>query len=458
MSDWSIFDKSKNPDRDKQPANWILRHYNRKDRFDSFDEFVFTDRDIYMRWGVVVTFLIYSTFFWMDWVLYPENAMQINLARGIYCAFMLLFLFFYSRRPTPTRDLTLVVWVTGEAIALTAFTVISGDGDAPYIWSLIMMTATLGMVLNLSKFLVCYVLIVPIVIHHVALTLLLPDFEHDTKWIFMWTLLMVAGSYSLGVSQMLTIRARQIFDLSHNERKNSERLTQANRDLESFSYSVAHDLKTPLRAIEGLVIQGDSEKAVKRLHDAHDIIDQMLTLSGVAQHRLKLSCVNLGELCQSIFETYHPNKAACFGYNGDMNVMADEKMMEMAFSNLIDNALKYSPDDRPLKIRMGVEYQTNLNIKTFYFQDNGNGFEEEQIEEVFRPFFQGDPESEGCGVGLATVRRIIEGHKGKIYAKNDNGAKFYFTLNAERLPEESISSESELLPSDKCCVDNVRYS
>lgn len=224
-------------------------------------------------------------------------------------------------------------------------------------------------------------------------------------------------------------------------------LSATNKELESFSYSVAHDLRGPLQHINNIAFllqHSTSEKLnpearllVERLLEGSRrmslLIDDLLNLSRASSHPLHRTPIDLSHIAETITarlqaETNH--RHVNFVIARGAHVFADEGLMEVVLENLLGNAWKYTSKVESAEIDFGY---TEEEIGTIYFvRDNGAGFNPRYADRLFRPFQRLHSQSEftGTGVGLATAYRIITRHGGKIWARGnvDQGATFYFTL------------------------------
>lgn len=227
-------------------------------------------------------------------------------------------------------------------------------------------------------------------------------------------------------------------------------LEAANQELDAFSYSVSHDLRAPLRHISGFVtaLQQRLEQRgtttdpkiahyLEIIHNSSQkmgqLIDGLLTLSRLGRRQLTQYPVNLEPLVEAAIR----QAQALAGIDGDHRlefqvsalptVMGDATLLQQVFSNLIDNAIKFSRDAEPAKITLGT-----LPNGAIFIQDNGAGFQMEHADQLFGPFqrLHSQQEFEGTGIGLAIVQRIIHRHGGTIWAKSQpgQGATFYLTL------------------------------
>lgn len=231
----------------------------------------------------------------------------------------------------------------------------------------------------------------------------------------------------------------------------TRKLQMVIRELEAFSYSVSHDLRSPLRAIDGfsLIILEDYRDALdehaidllKRVrassqHMGH-LIDDLLKLSRMTRSELSIQEVDLSELVRDIFEHYksrYPERQVSVSIQEHILVDADRNLLRIAMENLFGNAWKYTSTNAAARIEFG---QTVENKETvFYLKDNGVGFNMDYAKKLFQPFqrLHDASEFEGTGIGLATVARVIHRHDGEIWAESEIGvgATFYFTLNTQK--------------------------
>jgi PAS domain S-box-containing protein len=249
--------------------------------------------------------------------------------------------------------------------------------------------------------------------------------------------------YLLGISHDITERKQAIADL----RAAKAAAEDANRELESFSYSVAHDLRTPLRAIDGFSqalvedygdrIDAEGRRYLSRVREAAqrmaELIDDLLTLSRVTRSELKRNRVDLSALAHTLlagFQRLEPERRVETVVAPGIVADADPQLAAIALENLLGNAWKFTAKRTLARIEIGM---TNVDGSPAYFvRDNGAGFDMAYRDKLFGVFQRLHPESEfpGTGVGLATVARITQRHRGRIWADSapDRGATFYFTL------------------------------
>lgn len=251
-----------------------------------------------------------------------------------------------------------------------------------------------------------------------------------------------------------------LFTLRQISRANAERqqaaddlqnvvaeLRDTNKELESFSYSVSHDLRAPLRHIHGYSealeedysdnLTGDGLNYLQRLRHAVNNMDRLiqgfLRLSRVNKRGLNINKVYLSSLAQEVIQDLnreYESKIYKTIVMPDLVCFGDTRLLRTVLENLLSNAYKYSYLTEHPEVEFGSKVIDGRT--TFYVKDNGIGFDMAQQEKIFEPFHRlhHADEFEGTGIGLSTVARIIHRHKGRIWAegKPEEGAVFYFTL------------------------------
>ncbi len=227
----------------------------------------------------------------------------------------------------------------------------------------------------------------------------------------------------------------------------SEELASANSDLESFSYSVSHDLRNPLSVIgnfASILLEDYSDKLdtegkeylsrmFENVKKMQRLINDMLSLSRTSRQELKREDVNLSEMVCRYLDDLHsldPQRKTDCQVEHDMHAFADPDMLHLAFENLLRNAWKFTSTREVTRIEVGCIIQDQQ--KVYFVKDNGVGFEMQFAEKIFEPFKRVHSEKEfgGTGVGLSIVQRVISRHRGRVWAEGekDKGATFYFTL------------------------------
>jgi signal transduction histidine kinase len=247
----------------------------------------------------------------------------------------------------------------------------------------------------------------------------------------------------------LLARVRTHLSLSKIRRDWAEHLQQVNQELEAFSYSVSHDLRTPLRAIDGFSkallsrnaaqLDDDGKLYLTRIRAAagrmSELIDELLRLSRVSRSNVVWQNLDLTQLILRVAserQPHYPQQKVALWVEPDLRVRADARLLQILLENLLDNAFKFTSRRAEPEVRVGQV--PDAEPQTFYVEDNGAGFASEYGHKLFQPFQRLHTERDfpGTGVGLAIVSRIASRHGGRAWAesKEGEGAKFYFTLQA----------------------------
>lgn len=229
-------------------------------------------------------------------------------------------------------------------------------------------------------------------------------------------------------------------------------LANVNRELEAFGYSVSHDLRAPLRHISSFIqllerssgpgFNEEDRRYVRVIADAAKrmghLIDDLLALSRLGRATMNETEVSLGALVEEARQELAPTvagRAIEWEVGFLPTVRADPALLRSALVNLLSNALKYTRQRNPARIAVGSRHENGELV--CFIRDNGAGFEMQFADKLFGVFQRLHPSEkfEGTGIGLASVRRIIQRHGGKTWAEGepDRGATFYFSLPGERV-------------------------
>ena len=248
---------------------------------------------------------------------------------------------------------------------------------------------------------------------------------------------------------------KQISELNRELKDRAAELENANKELEAFSYSVSHDLRSPLQNIDSFSqilveeyanrLDADGRDYVQRLRGScqhmEEIIDALLALSNMARHELVLDRVNLSALAKAIaaeLKQKDPDRLVDWVIAEGLIVAGDARLLRVVLENLIGNAWKFTAGRPRARIEFGALPQCN-GSRTYFVRDDGAGFDMTRAGHLFAPFkrLHDQGQFRGTGIGLATVQRVIQRHRGRIWAEGvvDHGATFCFTLT-----EESASS------------------
>ncbi len=258
------------------------------------------------------------------------------------------------------------------------------------------------------------------------------------------------GGRLIGASSI----ARDITEQRRTEaelRRRTDDLECANRNLEAFTYSVSHDLRAPLRALGGFSAalledcgdslgeagRGFAERIQAASEQMAKLIDDLLHLSRVSRAEIHLESVDLGAEAANIageLQRQGPDRRVLFTIQQPVCALADRRLIGTVLQNLLDNAWKFTSRQDDASIEFGTARAGDASI-CCYVRDNGAGFDPAYVDKLFSPFqrLHTAREFPGTGVGLASVRQIVERHGGRVWAKGavEAGATFYFTLDAK---------------------------
>jgi len=239
----------------------------------------------------------------------------------------------------------------------------------------------------------------------------------------------------------------QIDRLYRDLQTRNRALEAANKELESFSYAVSHDLRSPLRSIHGFS-EALMRSAAAKLSPEENawllkisgaaarmdhLTEDLLRLSRITRSQLKRERVDLSILAREVIHELRqtdPHRDVVFAISDSLETQADAGLMRVALNNLLGNAWKYTGRRQQALISLGQELRDGQAV--FYVRDNGAGFDMSYASKLFAPFqrLHSAREFPGSGVGLACVARVIHKHGGRIWAdaKTGEGAAFFFTI------------------------------
>jgi PAS domain S-box-containing protein len=243
-----------------------------------------------------------------------------------------------------------------------------------------------------------------------------------------------------------------IIKLNEELKQHSTELEATNKELEAFSYSVSHDLRAPLRSMEGFsqalqedcqdILNDECKDYLKRIQNSAELmaqlIDDLLQLSRLTRVDMVFNDVKLSDIAQSIagdLKKLQPKREIEFIIAPGLTDRGDEKLLRIALTNLFENAWKFTGKTAEPRIEFGT---TEDNGKVVYFvRDNGAGFDMIYADKLFKPFqrLHSVTEFPGTGIGLASVQRIIQRHSGRVWAdaKIGIGANFYWVKGEQKV-------------------------
>ncbi len=245
----------------------------------------------------------------------------------------------------------------------------------------------------------------------------------------------------------ITTRKENEAELEAHVRARTRELELANQELESFSYSVSHDLRGPVRAIQGFaeialeelaannvpLAQERIHRVLKAADRMNKLTDAFISMARISRAELKIETVNLSRLAEDVagfLRSTHTGRTVEVRIEPELVTPGDERLLRIALENLLSNAWKFTAKLATARIDVGREVRGGETV--FFVRDNGAGFDVALSHKLFQPFerLHAGTQFEGLGVGLNTVFRVIEKHGGRVWAESavNQGATFYFTL------------------------------
>ncbi len=285
-----------------------------------------------------------------------------------------------------------------------------------------------------------------------ALLNILDDFDQEKTNVEKANLLLQAKSEELNRANQELQRARNDLEIRVQERtgelqRRSQELEVSNKELESFSYSVSHDLRAPLRSMDGFSLAlledyGDKLDSQAREYLQYirssselmaQLIDDILNLSRITRAEIHLEKVDLSSLAREVAEELkrdQPKRTVDFIIVPRIEAFGDRNLLKLVFQNLLGNAFKFTGKQAEARIEFGASLLDGHCV--YFIRDDGVGFDMRHAQKLFQPFqrMHRNEEFSGTGVGLASVQRIINRHGGRVWAQSEpgKGAVFYFTL------------------------------
>jgi signal transduction histidine kinase len=267
------------------------------------------------------------------------------------------------------------------------------------------------------------------------------------------------AAQGVGIVLVVLVAVLVVRNVSHNVAvrrraetaliRRSQDLETANSELESFSYSVSHDLRAPLRSMGGFSqaliedygdqLDGEAQDYLQRIGASSrrmgHMIDDILALSRSTRQELTRGSVNLSTHVEAIIDDLRnrdPDRRVTVEIEPNLTVWGDERLLRTVLDNLLGNAWKFTSRKDGARIEFGAS--STGNERVYFLRDNGAGFDMAYVDKLFGIFqrLHGVTDFEGNGVGLATVARLVGRHGGRVWAEGEvnKGASFYFTLDS----------------------------
>lgn len=280
----------------------------------------------------------------------------------------------------------------------------------------------------------------------VSFTILSPFYQ--TPWFIAVAILCSAAVFFATLQLLVRKIKKDKQRLEQVVKERTSEISAANEELKAFSHSVSHDLRAPLRHINGFIqilvdshLEELSDNVKDYMHKISEsanrmraLLDDLLKLSRVTHGEFSRKRVNLSSIAQGISENLEqekPQREVEFVIKTDVFANGDENLLILVLENLIGNAWKFTRNKTEASIEFGMMQHKGKRV--YFVRDDGAGFDQAQVARLFIPFqrLHSGADFEGTGIGLATVRRIIHRHNGQIWAEGEvgKGATFFFTLN-----------------------------
>ena len=336
------------------------------------------------------------------------------------------------------------LWITTALLTSHQF-----EADFFYLYFFVLLLAAIGQslhVIALTAVVVCAAYLYVLTVNGTVLSL-----WHSPSLIRLPFLFTTAAFYGYLIDRsrrdQRQAREQAFADLERLVAQRTSDLTATNQELAAFAYSVSHDLRAPLRAIDafsqalledcGSALDGQGQDYLRRIRNnaarMGQLIDDLLKLSRLTRAEIHCEPIDLSAVAQSIasdLQRTTPSRVATFDIEPGVMANGDPRLVRVLLENLLGNAWKYTSRHPTAHIEFGRAY-TEGEL-AYYVRDDGAGFDPTYADKLFRPFqrLHTTDEFEGAGVGLATVQRVVRRHSGRIWADAvpEKGATFYFTL------------------------------
>ncbi len=338
------------------------------------------------------------------------------------------------------------LWITGALLYSHQF-----DADFFYLYFFVLLLAAIGeslQVIALTAVVVCAAYLYVLHVNGTVLSL-----WHSPSLIRLPFLFTTAAFYGYLIDRarrdQRLAREHAFADLERQVAERTAALTAANHELSAFAYSVSHDLRAPLRAIDAfsqalledhsaaLDAQGQDYLRRVRANASRmgQLIDDLLQLSRLTRAEMRLEPIDLSAIARSIasdLQRAQPGRTVAFSIEPGLTARGDPRLLRVLLENLLGNAWKYTSRHPSAHIAFGRSSENGESV--YFVRDDGAGFDLAYADKLFRPFqrLHTSEEFEGAGVGLATAQRVVRRHGGRIWADAapERGATFFFTLSA----------------------------
>jgi len=336
------------------------------------------------------------------------------------------------------------IWITSALLYSHRF-----EADFFYLYFFVLLLAAIGeslQVIALTAAVVCAAYLYVLSINGTMLS-----FWHSPSLIRLPFLFTTAAFYGYLIdrsrSEQRRVREQAFADLERLVAQRTSDLTATNHELSAFAYSVSHDLRAPLRAIDAFsqalledyssALDAQGQDYLRRVRSnasrMGQLIDDLLQLSRLTRVELAVEPIDLSAMARSIaadLQRANPNRVVTFVIEAGIVTRADPRLLRVLLENLIGNAWKYTSRHPAAQITIGRAQQDGEAV--YFVRDDGAGFDLAYADKLFRPFqrLHTTDEFEGAGVGLATAQRVVRRHGGRIWADAapEKGATFFFTL------------------------------